>query len=191
MEYKKEVPSKKLVRVERICDCCGAKESDYQKSYPDEPMPMIALEGSWGYASKKDLEHHKSLICEDCYDKIIEDYNIKPLIKMYRPMDRFRSGDEMYINLSDEKANGDIMDGPDGMPRYENEEWRAAREKEAKEKEEVPKEEEPPTDRLREWANKFIQDFRHLESYGGPPPEGESARYKMRQIVQELKEAME
>ena len=78
MELKKEVLKPQLETVDILCDCCGRKDSDFRKEYGngDYPLPMIALEGSWGYASKKDLEHHKAWICEECYDKIIAHLNI-------------------------------------------------------------------------------------------------------------------
>ncbi len=178
MEFKREVLKAQMETVEITCDCCGRKDSDFRK-VNDEPLPMITLEGFWGYSSKKDLEYHKAWICEECYDKMISHFNIKPLVKEYRPGAWRGPREAMYVNITDEAANGSIIDPATDEPRYESEEWQAKN-----------KEKSEPVDKLRDWAKAFLAKLEDAEYYSGPPPEGDGARNHARKIAQELKELL-
>jgi hypothetical protein len=57
-----------------LCDKCGL--SCYQESGYEYALLMA----NWGYCSKKDGERHRAQLCEDCYDKILQQMGIKPLI---------------------------------------------------------------------------------------------------------------
>ncbi len=184
MEFKREVLKAQMETADIACDCCGRKDSDFRKNRPHDRLPMITLEGSWGYASKKDLEYHKAWICEECYDKIIAHFNIKPLVKEYCPFARKQS-EEIYIDLSNEHMNGSIIDDPEtGVTRYESEEWQA--EQKNKDKSDPV----DPVDKLRDWAKAFIAEVKDADYYSGPPPEGYAARDKARKIALELRELL-
>lgn len=43
-----------------------------------EKADYLKIEKNWGYFSNKDGICHKMNICEDCYDKIIEEFEIPP-----------------------------------------------------------------------------------------------------------------
>lgn len=180
MRYKKEVLKPQLETVEIICDRCGAKDSEYRKANQGEPLPMIKLEGGWGYNSKgKDLEFHTAWLCEECYEETLQTMGIKPLIKHYRPFATRRDQREwMYINLSNEQDNASIIDGPDGLRRHEKPDW----------DERVKEGKKEPVDKFRDWARKFLDDLIDSEYYSGPPPEGRDVRAYRRRIAEELRE---
>lgn len=176
MKYKREVLKPQLETVDVVCDSCGAKDSEYRKANHDDPMPRLILEGCF-----EDEEYHTSWICGGCYAKIIDHFNIKPLIKHYSLRgfgQRTHQRERMYVNLTDESDNRSIIDNPDGVPRYEKEEWQEA----------DGKRKEPPVDKFREWARKFLDDLRDDEYYSGPPPEGPKARHLKHRIAEELRE---
>lgn len=55
-----------------ICDFCKVsckKEMNIEAAY---------LTTSWGYESKKDMDHRQYEICEGCFDKIIEHFKVHP-----------------------------------------------------------------------------------------------------------------
>lgn len=53
-------------RPEIRCQCCGEtiKKID-KRNYPD----YLSIDKTWGYFSNKDLERHRFIICERCYDR--------------------------------------------------------------------------------------------------------------------------
>ncbi len=59
------------------CNCCGQereKEHELESS-------MITIEIPWGYFSNKDGEIHKFTLCESCYDRWIQSFQIPVEIK--------------------------------------------------------------------------------------------------------------
>ena len=54
-----------------ICNCCGRVLE--QEEY-------INIEKQWGYFSNKDGILHSFVICEKCYDKMIDSFVIPPEI---------------------------------------------------------------------------------------------------------------
>ncbi len=58
---------------EIFCNMCGKK----QKTESDILMEdTLSVTKQWGYFSKKDGEIHHFCLCEDCYDKWIENFVI-------------------------------------------------------------------------------------------------------------------
>lgn len=55
------------------CNCCG-KEFQTQGDMLIENV--VVVETDWGYFSKKDGEHHRFRLCEDCYDRFTETFAI-------------------------------------------------------------------------------------------------------------------
>jgi tRNA U54 and U55 pseudouridine synthase Pus10 len=51
---------------EKVCDICGT--TCKKKNYCDNEYAV--LKATLGYNSKKDLEKHKCVLCESCYDKV-------------------------------------------------------------------------------------------------------------------------
>jgi hypothetical protein len=61
------------------CDICGKScNCNPPDSYSYE---YATLDASWGYHSHKDGRSDEAHICESCYDKIVEHFNIKISIK--------------------------------------------------------------------------------------------------------------
>ncbi len=63
------------------CNKCG-KELSYSNGMFKEGVLQIIKE--WDYFSKKDLEVHQFNVCEDCYERMIEDFIIPIDIKEKR-----------------------------------------------------------------------------------------------------------
>lgn len=60
--------------MERIrCNQCG-KILEYEENGRQEDFLKVSKE--WGYFSKKDLELHEFYMCESCYDKLIQGFQI-------------------------------------------------------------------------------------------------------------------
>ena len=60
--------------LEKIqCNFCKVKLHILKDGY-------ISLLGEFGFETKKAFEYHESHICEQCYDKIIKNFKIKPSI---------------------------------------------------------------------------------------------------------------
>ncbi len=60
------------------CNCCG-KEIIEEHGIQKEDVLTIVKD--WGYFSEKDMEQHRMIICESCYDKWISGFKIPPEIK--------------------------------------------------------------------------------------------------------------
>lgn len=63
-----------------VCNQCG-KEVKYATGLLKEDFCEVKKE--WGYFSKKDMEVHKFNLCESCYDKMIEGFEV-PILKEYK-----------------------------------------------------------------------------------------------------------
>ena len=50
------------------CNSCGKLIS--------EMKDFLQIKKNWGYFSKHDLEQHKFLMCEECYDKLVKSFRI-------------------------------------------------------------------------------------------------------------------
>ena len=60
------------------CNSCGKTiifENDIMKEDVFEAAKV------WGYFSKKDMEVHKFNLCEECYDKIVEGFEVPIVIE--------------------------------------------------------------------------------------------------------------
>lgn len=57
---------------ERICNYCGRVLK--QASMED----ALSVVKEWGYASEKDLERHKFIVCEKCYDRLVKSF-VRPI----------------------------------------------------------------------------------------------------------------
>lgn len=55
------------------CNCCG-KELRRKNDVLLEDVMII--EKNWGYFSKKDGETHTFCLCEECYDRIVKQFQI-------------------------------------------------------------------------------------------------------------------
>lgn len=70
--------------VDVICDCCD-KSCDTDPNFPGQSFEYAELTARWGFYSNKDEQQHSSIICEACYDRMLEVLNIKPKIIHYLP----------------------------------------------------------------------------------------------------------
>ena len=59
------------------CNCCG-KEIRMEENMRYALEDYIVIEKIWGYFSKKDTTLHSFVICEECYDKMVEKFAIPP-----------------------------------------------------------------------------------------------------------------
>lgn len=60
------------------CNCCG-KIIEETQGIPKEDVLEIAKD--WGYFSRKDLERHRLVVCESCYDEWISGFKIPPKVE--------------------------------------------------------------------------------------------------------------
>ncbi len=58
-----------------LCDKCGKSCRDDM----DMNFEFATITAFWGFASKKDLEHHESHVCESCYDGL----GVKPKVEIH------------------------------------------------------------------------------------------------------------
>ena len=72
MDKWREIETTSKVLDDRLCNQCGEST---MKSCGSEAAHLTA---NWGYDSRKDMECHDSHLCEDCYDKLIEGFKIRP-----------------------------------------------------------------------------------------------------------------
>ena len=61
-----------------VCNSCG-KAVEIKDGLLKEEFCEIIKE--WGYFSKKDMEVHKFNLCEECYDKIVEGFEVPIVIE--------------------------------------------------------------------------------------------------------------
>ncbi len=55
------------------CNCCGRKLAAKDGVLRED---ALCVTKEWGYFSKKDLQLHHFLMCEDCYDTMIAAFQI-------------------------------------------------------------------------------------------------------------------
>lgn len=67
---------KKLIEI--VCNCCGRKLALNDGMMTEE---ALRIEVEWGYFSGKDGEIHSFDICEECYDRLIQNFAVPPEIK--------------------------------------------------------------------------------------------------------------
>jgi hypothetical protein len=60
------------------CNQCG-KVIVYGEGTNQEDFLTVKKE--WGYFSRKDLELHEFHLCEDCYDKLVQHFQVPICIK--------------------------------------------------------------------------------------------------------------
>lgn len=61
-----------------ICNQCG-REIKMQKGIVGEGV--FSGDVTWGYFSGKDGQRHSFDLCEQCYDRLIQGFAIKPLVE--------------------------------------------------------------------------------------------------------------
>ena len=60
------------------CNCCGKIIKQKQGVAKEDALEIVK---DWGYFSAKDLERHRLLICESCYDEWISGFAIPPKVE--------------------------------------------------------------------------------------------------------------
>lgn len=63
-KYEKRV---RQTLIDILCDICGAS----CKTQLDD-FEYAELSATWGYCSSKDGESHTTLMCENCFDRVVE-----------------------------------------------------------------------------------------------------------------------
>ena len=59
----------------QVCNRCG-KNVFVKNGFPMEEMAQFEI--NWGYFSDKAGETHRFVLCEECYNQIINEFKIKP-----------------------------------------------------------------------------------------------------------------
>ena len=59
------------------CNCCGKEIKEEQGIVKED---VLAVVKDWGYFSGKDMERHRFVVCENCYDKWISGFRIPPVV---------------------------------------------------------------------------------------------------------------
>ena len=62
---------------QKKCNICGKIIKEEQGILKED---VLEVTKNWGYFSEKDMEQHKFLICEACYDKWISGFKIPPAV---------------------------------------------------------------------------------------------------------------
>ncbi len=57
------------------CNCCGKEIKEEQGISKEEVLTVVK---DWGYFSAKDMEQHRFIVCEACYDKWVSGFKIPP-----------------------------------------------------------------------------------------------------------------
>lgn len=60
------------------CNCCG-REIKIVNGIQTEDILCISKE--WGYFSEKDMERHRFVICEACYNNWVSGFKIPPKVE--------------------------------------------------------------------------------------------------------------
>lgn len=60
-----------------ICNKCGKK---FMSEGEIIKKDFLCIEKDWGYFSQKDGQHHQVILCENCYDRWIQTFEIKPVV---------------------------------------------------------------------------------------------------------------
>ena len=71
MRFYKDKEKKMLEKV--LCNCCG-RDLAITARYVTEGVMHVCKD--WGYFSEKDLVRHEFDMCEQCYDKMIGEFQI-------------------------------------------------------------------------------------------------------------------
>lgn len=72
-QYRTEL--KEMTEVTKIiCNKCG-REIPVLSGVPQEDV--LEVEKRWGYHSRKDNQLDQFALCEDCYDELIESFQVK------------------------------------------------------------------------------------------------------------------
>ena len=64
---------KLVIYMNVVCNVCGRTLESENGILKEDAFEAVK---EWGYFSKKDLEVHKFVICEACYDKMIEGFKL-------------------------------------------------------------------------------------------------------------------
>jgi hypothetical protein len=78
MESQDEKGGNTMNQIEKCCNMCG-KEIKEEAGILKEDC--LAVTKQWGYFSRKDGEIHKICLCEDCYDRWIQSFQIPPEVE--------------------------------------------------------------------------------------------------------------
>jgi hypothetical protein len=75
---KQTIPTEVMTDV--LCDSCN-KSCNMDNVHSCFEFAEIKVH--WGYYSNKDTEYHEIVMCESCYDKMLELMKIKPKVTNY------------------------------------------------------------------------------------------------------------
>lgn len=65
--------------MERLkCNCCGKEIIAVHGIQKEDVLDIIK---DWGYFSSKDMQRHRIIVCENCYDKWILSFKIPPFVE--------------------------------------------------------------------------------------------------------------
>ena len=60
------------------CNCCGKEIKEEQGILKED---VLEVSKEWGYFSGKDMEHHRFIVCEACYDNWVSGFIIPPKVE--------------------------------------------------------------------------------------------------------------
>lgn len=72
-EYKKSVQESQVV-TKVICNCCGKEIPLVREGLLEE---YFHAEKSWGYLSNQDGRQDSFDLCQECYEKMVENFEMK------------------------------------------------------------------------------------------------------------------
>lgn len=65
-------------QAELICNCCGRSLKKTEQVLLED---VCSVRVQWGYFSRKDGENHSFELCEECYDRITQEFVIPPRVE--------------------------------------------------------------------------------------------------------------
>ena len=63
---------------QKKCNICGKIIKEEQGILKED---VLEVTKNWGYFSTKDMERHKFIVCESCYDAWISEFKIPPVVE--------------------------------------------------------------------------------------------------------------
>lgn len=63
---------------QKKCNSCGKIIKEKQGIQKEDALEIVK---DWGYFSGKDMERHRFVICEACYDKWVSGFRIPPEVE--------------------------------------------------------------------------------------------------------------
>ena len=77
LEIDKIVCDRCSIEIEKLTEGGWNQFGEPYSTYHEPAfVSFFELDVTWGYDSRKDGDHHRAVLCEDCYDEVFKDVKI-------------------------------------------------------------------------------------------------------------------